>query len=586
MEAKKFFYLFFKKKNDLLRYIILTLSSITPFLIPLINFSKVVVVRDWGYFNGISLVVRSSVLYYRTFPIHNPWIIGGVDVLANPQSRVFSPFVLFDILFIPPYANLFALIVLAVVGSFGFYKLIIYLNINKNIAVVGSIIFIHASWFSLHFSEGHIIFGSFQLIGLAFYLILRIHEKNFKIFYALLNAFYLLDGAIYAFIFTNLLLLAAVLVCVNDLSPLKFVQSIYKQWKTVILSILIFLSISSAKLIPFLWLYKSRIPVLEFVNLPFKFLLHCFFDPFQYITKEIDGVNIPFGFHEVGVYLGFTAVALIVIFLFFANKRKLAGYFLIAAFFFWIGSGSLSIINPWHLFQQIPIVNNAHIQSRLLIISYLMFLIVLCYALDYFRTRLQAVYFFPIIGFLMLESVFVSSYPYYKVFKLESSSCNASIFNSLIKSNTIDKTVRNASTDWGFDFTHYFNTNTAAKYSGEPAFIQGKIKSIDEADYRGEIYLSNGRGIATITSYTPGKIHIQYDLDTVSKIQINTNYLLGWKSADKGIQISENDGLLTIKPGNLKGEAYILYRPNYLYFIIPFYFIGLLLTFIVLIKRK
>ncbi len=586
LQQKSISKIFSEKKTDLLRYLILIISAITPFLIPLFKISKIALVRDWGYFNGLSLVVHSSILQYKVFPIHNPWILGGVDILANPQSRVFSPFVIFDILFTAPYANLFALITLAIVGSFGFYKLITFLNINKNIAIVGSIIFIHASWFTLHFSEGHIIFGSFQLIGLAFYYILRIQERNFKIYYALLNAFYLLDGAIYTFIFTNLLLMMAIIVCINDLSPIKFIKSLYKQWKTTLISIFIFVSISSAKLLPFLWLHKSRTPIMEFVNIPIRYILHCLFDPFQGILKEINGISIPFQFHEVGVYIGILGGALTITYLIIVRKKMFVGYILIAAFFFWMGSGWFSEINPWRLFQKIPIVNNAHVQTRLFILSYLMFAIMLCYALDYYKNKLHYILLYSIIGLLIAESIFVSSYPFYKVFTYEDSTCKTEIFNTLIKSNTINKTVNKASEGWGFDFTHYFNTNTGAKNSGEPAFIQGNIKSINDTEYKGEIYLIKGIGNAVIQSYTPAKIHIKYTFDTISEIQLNTNYLLGWKSNNKDILISESKGLLTIKPANLSGEVDILYRPTYLYIIIPLFFMGLILSFIVLFRKK
>jgi hypothetical protein len=575
-----------EKKKRILRCIILTISAITPFLIPLIRFSKTAIVRDWGYFNGLSLVVHSSILHYRVFPIHNPWILGGLDILANPQSRVFSPFVIYDILFTAPFANLFALITLAIVGSFGFYQLITYLKINKTIAVVGSIIFIHASWFTLHFSEGHIIFGSFMLIGLAFYYILRIQERNFKIYYALLNAFFILDGAIYAFIFTNMLLVSAIIVCTNDLNPLTFIKSLYKQWKTTLISIFIFVSLSSAKLLPFLWLHKTRDPILEYVKLPFRYLLHCLFDPFQDILKEVNGISIPFSFHEVGVYIGVLGLSLIIAYLVMVRKKMFISYILIAAFFFWVGSGWIYRINPWRLFQIIPIVHNAHVQTRLFIIPYLIFVIILCYALDHYKTLLRPVFIYSIIVFLILESLFVSSYPFYRVFSFDDSTCKTEIFNKLITSTTINKTVKNAAEGWGFDFTHYFDTNTGAKNAGEPALVRGDIKSVEDSTYKGEIYLTKGKGTATILSYTPGNIYIKYKLDTISEIQLNTNYLLGWKTDNKNIQISKSNGLVTLKPSNLSGEAIILYRPTYLYIIFPLFFVGLITSIIVLIKRK
>ena len=69
---------------------------------------------------------------------------------ANPQSRIFSPLMVFDVVFSAPYANLYSLVFLGFVGSVGMYKLLIYLEIKRLVAVIVSIIFVHASWFHLH----------------------------------------------------------------------------------------------------------------------------------------------------------------------------------------------------------------------------------------------------------------------------------------------------------------------------------------------------------------------------------------------------------------------------------------------------
>src|SRR5262245_59098519 len=66
--------------------------------------------RDWTYFNAMSLVVRSIVLHFRRFPLHNPWVCGGLDLLANPQTRIFSPMMLLDLALTPQWANLMGLV--------------------------------------------------------------------------------------------------------------------------------------------------------------------------------------------------------------------------------------------------------------------------------------------------------------------------------------------------------------------------------------------------------------------------------------------------------------------------------------------
>src|SRR5690606_31091500 len=131
--------------------------------------------------------------------IHNPYVLGGLDMLANPQSKVFSPLSIFDLLFTAPYANLLSLVALSILGGYGMFKLLHHLKISEVTTLLITFIYMHGSWFSLHFSEGHIIFGSFQLMGWVLFFTLNIYEARFKIYLAALLAFMILDGGMYAF---------------------------------------------------------------------------------------------------------------------------------------------------------------------------------------------------------------------------------------------------------------------------------------------------------------------------------------------------------------------------------------------------
>src|SRR5262245_23358511 len=61
---------------------------------------------DWDEFNSFSHFAHSSVWSYHTWPLHDPWACGGNDLWANPQSRLFSPFVVLDLLLPAHLANL------------------------------------------------------------------------------------------------------------------------------------------------------------------------------------------------------------------------------------------------------------------------------------------------------------------------------------------------------------------------------------------------------------------------------------------------------------------------------------------------
>lgn len=570
-----------------IRLIVFALSSITAFYLPLVHVNNTFIVQDWGFFNSLSHVIRSSIFNYGTFPIHDPWVNGGVDMIANPQTRIFSPLIICDLLFFAPLANIMSLVITGFIGSIGFYKLLCYLKTDKGIAVSGAIVFIHASWFGLHYSEGHVSFGGFMLFGLTYYCILRIQEAPFKIYYALLMAFFWLDGAIYTFIFSNLLLVISLLIQIHNLKIKTFGISIVRQWKSTLFASFLFLSISGAKLFPFLMFYTKREPILENLQFDIKTILTAFFDPFQHLNKAFHHTNTIFiRFHEIGAYIGIVSFILLAIYLIktFKDKNNIK-YLSIALFFLWIGAGWIPNLNPWILFQKIPIVNNAHMQCRYLFITYFVSIILVFKAIQYFKPIINKNITTGILVFLIAEALFVNNYTYFKVFKDDPDVYSTEIFKSYINSTTIEKTVKKATNSWGYKFMHYAKTNTGAQFANDPAAIRGKLSSVEDSSYRGEAYFIKGSGTTNLLIYTPGYIKLNYRCDTLPcEIQLNTNFLLGWES--KQGKTYSKDGLLTFSPYKKEQFAILKYAPTYWPWNVFIFLIGICSMLLFLINKK
>ena len=568
-----------------IRHSILVFTGVSPFLLLLWSFAANTIVLDWGYFNGLSLVVRSSVLHYGLFPLHNPWVGGGLDIVANPQSRVFSPLILLDILFPPHYANLLSLVILSVAGVYGFYRLLLFLGISPSVSLFGSFLFVHGTYFSLHFSVGHIPFGAFQLSGLALYFILRIREFRFKVYYALLNAFFLLNGAVYAFIFTQFLLLSTLVITYAVFDWKALLNSIARQWKDTLIIIAAFVCLTAPKTLSFLWVFGSGQPnVDDFLSLPVNVLANVFLNPFQWYGLDIPGFYIKGSFYEGGAYLGIMGLLVIITAAFNLRSRINWRFFLLMIFFFWLGSGWLGWVNLWHLKQFIPLANNVHIQSRLFVYVFLFFVILLCFALKYWKHRWPAGLFYLFVGFFIAESVYVSAYPYNKVLQDKSIQYPSEILMKLIDSHTIDTTLANSRppkdsvfSGLGFDFLHYYKRNKGSVQTYEPYTRFGNLTAVSDNDYKGEVYVSKKKGSAEIIRFIPGEVHIGYALNSASHIIVNTNYLSGWKVDSDRHHVFSSRGLLAFTPGDLKGEVVLRYRPAYLYFVVPLFVAGILI---------
>ncbi|MFZ4462752.1 MAG: hypothetical protein ACOYN5_02850 [Bacteroidales bacterium] len=566
-------------RRKLFRFILLIISGITPFLILAFYLQTKVLALDWGYFNSLSLVVKSNIWQYHSFPLHNPWVGGGIDILANPQSRVFSPLVLFDILLNAPWANLLSFVILSITGVIGFYFLLRYLKFSRAISFVVSIIYINATWFSLHFSVGHIPFGAFQLMGLIYYFILRIEEKSFKYYFSLLSAFLVINGSFYVFIYALFLLTFVVLSGIHRITIKSFVFSIFSQWKTVAISLLVFVFISSVKFIPFIMLHKGGIQYDQFQRLPLINVLYSFFWPYQYPGLIAGNTSILFSFHEYGNYIGIPGF-LIIAFFFISNPKSNAWRFaLTGLFFFILGAGLLHEFNLWPFWYKIPIISGIRVHPRLFIFCYLSFIILLAFALTHLKGKVPAWIYGSVVVFLIFESIITSAIPYYHIYQNTKLTHDVSAFKKLIESENLEKTVTSSSPDYGsgLEFQHYFKKNTGSKNTYEPFIVRGKINAITDKEYRGESYPLSGQGTVKLEKYTPGYIKISYNLDTISDIQVNTNYLLGWKAIGNEIQVYKKNGLLTFKPISKKGDALIIYSPDYFQIIIIMFLSGLVI---------
>ena len=519
---------------------------------------------------------------YHKFPLHDPWVLGGYDILSNPQSRVFSPIGLLDLLFVAPVANALSLLILGFIGIIGCYKLLSFLKIQPLIAAIGSVIYINASWFSLHYTLGHIVYGSFQLIGLCFYFILRLSDKKYIFYFVLLMAFFLLDGAIYAFIFSLYLLLISLAVGINGINLINVWSSLWKNRITLFISFIIFILISSAKIVPLLSLHAERNPELEFIQMPFKLLFVSFFDPFQTIFKEGFWISYGTAFHEFGCYLGFAGVLLIV--WFFLKGRNLKAdykFLFIALFFLFIVTGRIESINPWKLMQKIPFMNQAHIQSRYFILFYLMFIILLSKALNQLLLTSGSKWFRLLLVFLVLESFFVANYSFYHSFNTSWLCEKTSSFRKVMTKKTITKTVCFKEKP-----KIYFRSDIATKTTYEPAKVNTSVKCTDDPGYKGEVYVLDGSGNVGMMSYIPGEIVVCCDLSNPSTFQINSNFLAGWKVKQGDAEVFGRDGLITVKTAGMSGTITLEYAPWYLKYVFLAYSLGIILTVAFFVKQR
>lgn len=543
---------------------------------PYLIFYDTVPLRDWGYFNGLSYFINLSILHYHQLPLYDPYICGGMDVLTNPQSYIFSPLILLNFIFNPYLANLFSLMICAVIGGFSMIKLLNYFSVKEKDSLIGALIFLSSNWFALHFLEGHIAFRSLYLAPLAVYFIFNL-EKHIKYFlyFSLLMGFFLLDGGIYSFSFSLFFLFIA--ICLRRPSLKALLHIIKNNILEFLFISLAFLLLVTPKVLPVILLHANQKAELHFFAYSIKDIWFSFFYPFNKITDSRvadDLFKTGYRMHEYVCYLGFFWIipaALMIL-----KKEKLSDTKTLFAFlliFLWIGIGFGWFLNPWSLFMSIPFLHNSHIQSRFLIFFWIFFVIILTKILA--NSKNKNLYSLLI----LLELVLVNLFPTFVELKNSPKSSTYSDLQNFEKANIIETVSYIAKPEI------YFTKNKTSKACYDKAKPQSVVMASDEPEYRGEFYSLSGKGKLILKERSLDKISASFAGEIGEIFIFNSNYLLGWESADnKAYEVMPINGLLAVKFNQTNAEMSVKYQPPYLKFIL-FSFLLAVIFYGILFKK-
>lgn len=514
---------------------------------------------DWtDYFGPLSLFTRSAIWNYYSFPIHFPWRCGGSDLMVNPQTRLFSPFILLDIFFPPQWAMLLTMIFLGILGSYGMFKL------TKSLT--GAILWVTGSWFALHFTEGHLTYAEMQLLPFVLLFMKTIEKKSSVFFLFSFFGILLLNGAIQAWLYSAVLVLCAFFAFPGTCTKVRQLE-----YRYVAKLIGIMLLVTSPKLIPVWITLKKREPTLDITVMSWKLLFTSLYYPWQEFRMAVTE-GTPFVFHEYGCYLGWITTGLV---LYGATKlewrKSNARFALLFFLWLWVGCGWGTPFNPWLLLQKVPILNQAHLQSRMFILMFLFFIIIVSSALDQIKAKKTALL---LSGLMILELFFVRMH--ITRFMEGPFGEPAPTAHTFIRSNGLDSTVR-----YGIPLSHYLKHNISATDCNERAFFSSQVKPNDDPQYKGEIYFEKGNGQARIAEFIPGKLTVSYETQTDSEITVNTNHLWGWKSLSSDVQVLSTRFGETLKVGVPRGSGTftLVYRPKYLIPCLVLFLLGLAFYF-------
>lgn len=459
---------------------------------------------DWDYFNALALLVRSSVLSYQVFPLHNPWACGGLDLLTNPQTRILSPLLLLDIVLPPLAANWVSLWLFALAGAVGAY--LMCKDAGRMVGVVMASLWANASFFALHFAEGHIPFAHMLLLPWIPVLMAQLNARWARLALVALVTHMALAGGGYATIFAVYVTLTCLFVV---RVPWRFDP---KFDAALCLGALCFLV---ARALPAVTIGTSTFSRADFTEMDWTLFLSSLFLPIQH-------GRIAQGFHEYGCYFGIAAVVMAVR---YAPKREL---WWVVLFWVWVGTGLGRAFNPWSLHRAIPLLNAAHVQTRTLIIAYLFFLLLLKSALAGRDKRWLI--FFAVEALVIHTITFNAGWVNTPAADPTPSLTSTSAWHGTIESATKP---------------NYYDTGHGSVTCYEPSNDTRSTPAQVAPD-------------TEIVSFTPGKLTVR--VAEAGIYTINTHSLGGWSGAPV---LSKPRGMLRVElPA---GETVLHYAPLYWY---------------------
>jgi len=518
---------------------LLWLLSITPLLLFFINRNNTPGF-DWNYFNSLNLVTQN---YFKDlgFPVIDLKICGGYDLAANPQSSIFSPLTLF-LLFLNPYmANLVSIVFMSMI-SFVFMVKTIKKHETFLVSYLGATIFCLAPFFSLHFAEGHIPYRSFYLLPVLYYLLVENFNMKNAHSALLIGTFSLMDGGMYFLFFFTFFYVFHIIINYKNIDKYKVLFT----KKTLFLlcgSLLVIL----AKIYPLLALHGNRQAIYNNGTFGLYDLVNSLFNIF--LTNLDTFGNFPYRAHEYAHYVTISLVTLFILVLFKEKKiNKNIIYFL---FSFWIFTGWGGVFNPWTILKIVPLLKNAHVQSRFSI--FVFFFLIMIVSRGKIPNKVKIVLMIFAIAELLFQNSFVfnrlwsgytipiTEYQYKKIEKIRN------------YSNYIMKPA-------------IYNENKFSHSCYEPAqkhILMKRLSLFGEENSNIEISQESMKSLViSSTKLLPEKLLLNYKFNG------------GWHC--NNCEVYNQDGLVFLENIGTTNKIIITYAPFYMPFIIGSYIMGLI----------
>lgn len=403
--------------------------------------------------------------------------------------------------------------------------------------------FLLSPFFNLHFSEGHIVFRTFYFLPWILYL-----SKNMRFLKELgallaLLVWQLLDGGIYPFYFSIFILILN--LCWPELLRILTKR---ENWPCLGMMLLSALLLLAPKVLPVLYLHRSRVPEMEEGAYTLQNLLTAFFDMRLKIDDPMPGLK--YHMHEYAHYVG-VSLSLMFLGALYHRTRKLILFQVLI--FLWMALGIGNAINPYAGLKWIPFINQIHVQSRFMILAFLMALWAVIESIG--NKKITAV----LLPIAVAELLYSNIYSSWHAFVGTQPAARVTSIQSPVLANRYDYFIPKPDV---------YSSGALSYHCYEPALTGRLFPKL-------ETILSSKKMEGVELRVWPNSLEVHSKIPLVSDFALNFRWNGGWSC--EGCDLANNQGLIEVHPQGSRETLKLTYDPPYWPLILVSYLAGLVL---------
>lgn len=536
-------------------------------------------IQDWDMFLLRSSVSRASILEYGQFPLWNPFTVGGMPHLAQPETNLLSLPFLVELLFGVILGNKLNITLHLFIGLGGTYFLARHFRQEVPAALLAAFVFMFSGMYAVTVTEGMVSGYAIAYMPWALLFFLRALESFVWTFAAVLVLTMMwLAGGIYPFCLTFLLLALYALLGATG-RDLEWKPAAKVLASVVVLTFLL----GAVKFLPaieFTAQYQRQSEI--YSGLSLEALVYGLFGRDQSLAaildkSDVEGLLCGFthGMGEIGMYVGVLPVMFFLVALFWGGRRY-RSLALCVVLFVWLALGHRSApLDLWALVHRIPPYSIMRTAERFRYVFMLGLALLAGAGLqllaDFLRRRFPARawagWAAPVVVVLVLVDLVTVNSPVLRdAFAIPP--LQVEVSPSFVQTAgwpsydqdgfVVDRNGDPIYQSFGAAYPAFLaGVGTIFAYESMP--VPDKALPVSSPAYRGEVYLAGSDGHAAYRFWSPNRLVVEVESAAPGLLVINQNHYPGWRVKD-GQSVEAHQGLLAVRvePGSRLVEFYYL----------------------------